>query len=255
MRIIAGIVLMFSLPAAAAECVASSGPQATPLVELFTSEGCSSCPPADRWLATLGAAARGRVVPLAFHVGYWDDLGWKDPYADARFTARQKEYARRGGAGGVYTPEVVVGGRELRDWYREESFEERIGQIQRLPARAAIEIRSRPRPGGGVIAVVTAQSSAPARDLALVTVATQDGLASQVSAGENRGAHLRHDFVVRDLVVMRGFASKGGAAGASALAEFPLRAPAAKMSVVAFVQDVRTGEVLQSLATPFCSAP
>jgi hypothetical protein len=254
MRLLAAIVIMLAIPAGAAECVAVSASHSVPLVELFTSEGCSSCPPADRWLAALGAAARGRVVPLAFHVGYWDDLGWKDPYADARFTERQRQYARLAGARGVYTPEVVMAGRELRDWYREASVEERIAQIQGTPARAAIEIRSRARPGGGVIAVVSARASVPARDLALVTVAAQDGLASQVSAGENRGAHLRHDFVARDLVT-RAFATRDGGGEASALAEFPLRSAGARMSLVAFVQDLRTGEVLQSLATPFCAAP
>ncbi len=89
---------------AAAACEAASGPQRALLVELFTSEGCSSCPPADRWLSGLaGAARRGDVVPLAFHVDYWDDLGWRDPYARRRFSRRQREAARARAERTVFT--------------------------------------------------------------------------------------------------------------------------------------------------------
>src|SRR6185295_14714294 len=81
------LFLMNITSSATAECTVRSGPTTAALVELYTSEGCSSCPPADRWLATIGQSARDRAfVPIAFHVAYWDYLGWKDPYADMRFT-------------------------------------------------------------------------------------------------------------------------------------------------------------------------
>lgn len=80
------------------------------VVELYTSQGCSSCPPADAFLAKL--AARDDVIPLALHVDYWDYIGWKDAFADPRFTARQKAYAIAAGRRSVYTPQMIVGGRE-----------------------------------------------------------------------------------------------------------------------------------------------
>lgn len=99
---------------AGASCSATSPVTAGHLVELYTSEGCSSCPPADRWLRNL--PARDDVVALAFHVDYWDYLGWRDRFADSRFTDRQRAMAARAGSGTVYTPEVALDGREWRRW-------------------------------------------------------------------------------------------------------------------------------------------
>ena len=82
------------------------------VVELFSSQGCSSCPPADRWASTLkGPAAQGRVVVQAFHVGYWDYIGWKDPFADAAWTQRQRQYSRALRTTQIYTPQMVIGGK------------------------------------------------------------------------------------------------------------------------------------------------
>ena len=107
---------MFPL-VSAAECVTRSGPATAALVELYTSEGCSSCPPADRWLSQLKPAAeKGTVVPVAFHVTYWDYIGWRDAFADERHTARQRARAGASGARYVYTPQVVLGGRDFRGW-------------------------------------------------------------------------------------------------------------------------------------------
>ncbi len=92
---------------------ASSGPAV--LVELFTSQGCSSCPPADRLLGALPGEVDGvQVLPLAFHVDYWDDLGWRDPFSSAEWTARQNRYAHALGAGRIYTPQLVVHGQGRR---------------------------------------------------------------------------------------------------------------------------------------------
>ncbi|MBN8509702.1 MAG: DUF1223 domain-containing protein [Burkholderiales bacterium] len=101
------------LPAAAVTCERSAAARPPLVVELYTSEGCSSCPPADRWLSTL--KGREDVLPLAFHVGYWDRLGWVDRFATQATTARQYALARALGASNVYTPQVVVQG---RDWRR-----------------------------------------------------------------------------------------------------------------------------------------
>src|SRR5436190_20679539 len=97
-------------------CSAASTRQVPPVVELYTSEGCNSCPPADRWLSALKADPS--VVALAFHVDYWDRLGWKDRFASAAFTARQASQQASNGARFSYTPQVVVDGRDRTDWSR-----------------------------------------------------------------------------------------------------------------------------------------
>src|SRR5258706_12666100 len=100
-------------------CTATSGATVPAVVELYTSEGCDSCPPADRWVASLkDEAARGKVIPLAFHVDYWDYLGWKDPFGDPVYSARHREAASRGGAKVIYTPQVLLDGREFQQWRR-----------------------------------------------------------------------------------------------------------------------------------------
>ena len=98
---------------AASTCSAQAG-AATTVVELYTSEGCSSCPPADRWLSTL--KNRPDVVALAFHVNYWDQLGWPDRFASAAFTERQRQLMAPSGSRYVYTPQVIANGQDWRGW-------------------------------------------------------------------------------------------------------------------------------------------
>jgi len=111
---IAAILAMIS--AAHAACSADSAPTRPHLIELYSSEGCSSCPPADGWLRTLHLGAD--VVPLEFHVDYWDGLGWRDRFSSARYTKRQNEQARRDGGTTIFTPQVVLDGHNWSGWYR-----------------------------------------------------------------------------------------------------------------------------------------
>ena len=109
--------------AIAAECRVASGPGTAALVELYTSEGCSSCPPADRWLSAFAKTPRdASVVPIAFHVQYWDSLGWKDRFGDPRYTDRQEAEGKLNGARFVYTPQVVLGGHDFPGWHSDGSF-------------------------------------------------------------------------------------------------------------------------------------
>ncbi|MDP2640606.1 MAG: DUF1223 domain-containing protein [Betaproteobacteria bacterium] len=121
-------------PAAFAACDARSGPKTAALVELYTSEGCSSCPPADRQLSRLRQMLdpAAEVVPLALHVGYWDYIGWKDPYAQAAFGERQSGLVRAGQQNTVYTPQFFVGGTELRSW--RGGLRDQVRQLNALPA-------------------------------------------------------------------------------------------------------------------------
>ena len=213
------------------------------MVELYTSEGCSSCPPADRWLSGLAAAASsGRVVPLAFHVNYGDYIGWKDAVASQRATERQRAIQKAAAARYVYTPQVVLAGRDYTGW-RSSTWAEAIEAVQRRPARASIELTVRTDPARGIeVASVAEATHAGADDLIVLVAATQNGLASRVTAGENRGERLAHDFVVRDFTVHRGLGS------ATAMFRAAPGWILEHMSVAAFVQDTRNGEILQAVS-------
>src|SRR5262249_42108622 len=129
---IGAVLAAFALPvsATAGTCRALSPAQTVAVVELYTSQGCSSCPPADRWLAALPQhVGAERAIPLSLHVGYWDYIGWKDPFAQRSFNARQSALATQNG-GVAYTPEVFVGGAELRDWRSSRAFDRAVETVQ-----------------------------------------------------------------------------------------------------------------------------
>ena len=187
---------------AAPKCSARSAATVTPVVELYTSEGCNSCPPADRWLSTLKAEAP--VVALAFHVDYWDRLGWKDRFASPAFTQRQAEQQRSSGARFSYTPQVMIDGADRPDW----------------PGAAIVGVRPRPvatvdaqlvRDGNRITAAVTPRAGAPTR-LAAYWAVTEQAHVSAVKAGENEGVTLHHDFVVRDYRAVAAWATQPDAA-------------------------------------------
>lgn len=169
-------------------CSASSGDAVTPVIELYTSEGCSSCPPADRWLSAF--KGRSNVVALAFHVDYWDRLGWKDRFASARFTQRQVEQLPVNGARFAYTPQVVVNGHDRKDWPR------LAVPGGRDVSTVSIQLS---RDGDRVSAKVVAGIKAPPR-LSAYWALTESNHRTVVRAGENDGATLAHDFVVREWV-------------------------------------------------------
>lgn len=159
------------------------------LLELYTSEGCSSCPPADRWLSELKDDPRlwQAVVPVAFHVDYWDYIGWPDRFASPRFSARQKSHARAGRVGSVYTPAFVLGGKEWRSWFFQRVLkvdtEETVGPL-------SIELNH------DRVSAHFDPLSPPARPLELHIAVLGFDLETEVKAGENHGKTLKHDFVV-----------------------------------------------------------
>jgi hypothetical protein len=237
---------------APAECAAKSGPGTAALVELYTSEGCSSCPPADEWLRKLPAAGfgPGQVVPLALHVDYWDYIGWKDPFASPAFSGRQRELAGIARGRVVYTPQVLLDGRDYRAWPSGARFGDDIRAINARPARAGLALSLRePRPGSlevhasGVVPRLEDRA-----DAVLYVAAYENGLSNRITAGENRGATLHHDFVVREWwgpVAL-------DAAGATEVVRRVTAGGVTRGGVAAFVQSRRTGEVLQALALPAC---
>ncbi len=169
----------------AASCSAQSTLRSTPVIELYTSEGCSSCPPADRWITR--AASTPDVVALAFHVDYWNDLGWVDRFASAAFTQRQAQQRAVNGARFSYTPQVVINGIDRPDWPQAT-----------LPARTETAVQiTLARSGSQYAATVQANAPSPAR-LAAYWAVTENRHLSVIRAGENHGITLTHDHVVRE---------------------------------------------------------
>lgn len=178
--------------AAAAPQQFVSPPTQDRLIELFTSEGCSSCPPADRWFSQLQQDPRlwREIVPVAFHVDYWDDLGWKDRFASPAYSLRQRRYAQGAGLSQVYTPGLLVGGREWQGWFRDPQLKlppARDVGVLTLTVDADHQgiVRFQPAAGGGNLT-------------ASIAVLGFD-LVTAVKAGENSGRQLHHDFVVLGL--------------------------------------------------------
>lgn len=161
------------------------------VVELFTSQGCSSCPPADRLLTAIAAGASDRpVIALAFHVDYWNDLGWRDPFSSSTATERQEMYARALGRG-LFTPQVVVNGRAHVVGSRRGEVERALAAAKPVPSMSANASIA-----GDVLRI---RADAPTGTRAMAAV-FEDDLETEVRFGENRGEHLRNDRVVRALV-------------------------------------------------------
>jgi hypothetical protein len=239
-------------PARGGTCTAKSGESTLPLVELFTSEGCDSCPPADRWLTAQFPA--GRPAPaatvLAFHVDYWDRLGWKDRFASPRYTERQYAEAHAAGATFVYTPQVLVQGRDAA--WRGGAVAGQLATASARPARATITLDvDQAAPGSlKVRATVAIADPALRRNAALWLAWTDSGLSSEVKAGENRGVRLAHDHVVRS---WSGPFAPGGNGAIDAVATLARPAEAGQSpALVAVVQDTKSGDVLQTLTLPAC---
>ena len=180
---------------AATACTVTSGATVPVVVELYTSEGCDSCPPADRWLSkTITERSKDAAfIPLAYHVDYWDYIGWKDPFAQPAFTQRQSALAASGRATGVYTPQIFVNGKDDRSW---------TGGAARLAAagRASVKfsVAANWKSEGTALTLgVSGKLAELIPGVRLRYAVTENGLISAVKAGENRGVTLHHDAVVR----------------------------------------------------------
>lgn len=238
---------------AAAACTEVSGEHRVPVLELYTSEGCDSCPPADGWVSKLSSRGLGpdRMVVLGFHVDYWDKLGWRDPFAQRVFSDRQRAANARNGARFVYTPQLLLDGKDYRPGFGRDDIADRIAAMNRHKAGAAITLRLEPSAGGHLTAEGTITVVETSRRAQAYLALYEDRLSSQVTAGENRGKRLNHDFVVRALV--------GPYAGESGhklqfrhVFSLTPNWKASDLSVAAVVQEPGTGAVLQALAMRVC---
>lgn len=165
-----------------------SGGQRTQMIELYTSEGCNSCPPAEAFLNGYVKDPQlwKRIIPLALHVDYWDYLGWKDRYASAAHSQRQRDYARWLHMNTVYTPALFVNGSPWRNW--------RWGRLPAVDERPAGELVA--RLSGRQLQADYTPVTEDGHDLELHVAVLGMGLVSQIQAGENRGRTSVHEFVV-----------------------------------------------------------
>jgi hypothetical protein len=251
MRIMRHLGWLSAVALTMASLAAHAAPSTPIVVELFTSEGCSDCPPADTLLEKLAAAqpvAGAEIIALGEHVDYWDRLGWKDRFSSAALTSRQKGYQTRFGTESIYTPQMVVDGRA-----------EFVGSDANA-ARKAIE-KASTRPHGQIrIDIASAAVHVTASDLPpvsrgdradIVLMITERGLTTDVKRGENHGKLLAHAPVVRYLASIGEIAegARGGNASPAVSLEPDWRLD--RLSAVAFVQERHGRGILAAASVPF----
>ncbi len=210
------------------------------VVELFTSEGCSSCPPAEAFVGDLTREARasgGRVYTLAFHVDYWDYLGWKDPFGDAAHTKRQQGYAQALRAGNVYTPQMIVNGADAFVGSDRDKGRQAIEAALGLPAAVRLALNVEPAPEGVKVGY---ELNALGKTVLLNVALLERGLVTAVGRGENAGRTLHHENVVR---VFKSLPLTGDAQGSLSL--FPPKLfKSEHASVIAFAQDPKSYRIV-----------
>ncbi len=242
-------------PALGIECTAKSGERRVALLELYTSEGCNSCPPLDEWVSKLPSKGftSDRIVPLAFHVDYWNYLGWRDVFSQTNFTERQRQTAHINGSTFIYTPQLVLNGRNYRSGILWDGTSERIKEINQQKPRADISL-TLSMPAAGQLHVsgeIMVRGALERRNAQAYLALYENNLSNDVKAGENNGRTLHHDFVVRELVGPISIDQQGNA---RLQQKFNLK-PGWKLQdsgVVVFVQNDRSGDVLQALALAAC---
>lgn len=229
----------------------SSDSQQTTLIELYTSEGCSSCPPADEWLSELKSDSDlwKDFVPVAFHVDYWDWIGWKDEFAKPAYGERQKSYKSHGNARSVYTPGFFANGQEWREFFQQRSktrppkTSEKTGRLRAEIVGDRLTLRFTPSE-----AFLSDHHEAPLKGHIALLEFEQSNL---VKWGENIGKRLHHDFVVTHLISLTMKPDKGTNQGYSAtmMPGNDMKAWLAKpgkKAIAFWISDSNTLEVFQS---------
>ncbi len=237
-RLRPALLQLLLLPAMAGSAAAKdlhfqSGENPARLVELYTSEGCSSCPPAEAWLSRLknNEALWKEFVPVAYHVDYWDRLGWRDRFSSPQFTNRQRNYALKLRSESVYTPEVILQGREWRDWSGAS-----LPAVEKKPAGVlSVTVTDSNQ---AIINYKPADSPSGKKWQAHVAI-LGSGIRSNVRAGENSGRQLEHDFVVlNDRTVP--LKAEGGTARAEVKLERNILADVPREALAVWVSEEST---------------
>ena len=241
------IALTGALSGAAGHSMAAGNLPRVALLELYTSEGCNSCPPTDRWVSSLPRPwlVPQQLVVLAFHVDYWNDLGWQDRFSQRRFTERQRALVRTNGLRTAYTPQLVLNGRDFRDT---AGIETQVARSDAQAPRIHLALHAA-KMDSKIKASVLVNPAAPATHgpMQLYVAIYENNLESEVQAGENRGRRLRHDYVVRTLL---GPVTVAADRPTRWEQQIPLAAEwkIADLGLAAFVQSAGSGEVYQATA-------
>ncbi|MHC5113955.1 MAG: DUF1223 domain-containing protein [Planctomycetota bacterium] len=226
-------------PAPPASRPAPSSAAGVAVVELFTSEGCSSCPPAEKVANKITRRARADGAPvyvIAFHVDYWDRLGWPDRFASATFTERQNRYARAMSSNRVYTPQMIVNGTKGFVGSDGKRASQEIAKARTKAAPAKVTV-TRPRRRGDEVSVrVGVDTKRDGEHLVVNVAVVEDGLATDVTRGENAGRRLEHDAVARAFVTIPLAELPDG----DVTVPIPHNLVTARAAVIAYVQDTRT---------------
>jgi len=207
-KIVAAILLTALSASAQANFIQfQNAPERTALLELYTSDGCSSCPPAEAWLSGLRDSPRlwKDFAPVAFHVDYWNYLGWKDAWSSAEYSERQRAFAQLWHSENIYTPELVLNGKEWHNWFTGKNGPKSDGE------RAGILTVTATATNRWLVSFVQEKPTGAPYEIHAALLA--GGIVSEVKAGENKGRRLNHDFAVVNLVQIGMTMSNGVAKG------------------------------------------
>lgn len=244
--IIACLLFQMGCNVNANEDLVSSGDTKNAIIELYTSEGCSSCPPAEAWLSQTGRLEQypeAELIPLAFYVDYWDYLGWKDPYAHPDYSMRQKMHQINGGIRTLYTPQLILNARELRP---ATTLPERFAVERSLKASLQLDLRVDEQADNLQVNLKSMPlETLLSNDEGLFFVVTENNIVSRIDAGENHGRTLTHDYVVREFIgPMKIDITQDSSI--DQLIEINPDWNLDEIAVVAFVQTMK-GEILQAV--------
>jgi hypothetical protein len=227
-------------------CKATSGTTITPVVELYTSEGCSSCPPADKWLSTLKSKANvaNPAVIQAFHVNYWDYIGWPDRFATPAHTNRQRQISTWNKQNGIYTPQMVLNGGDWRGWGGIGPFNAAVPATKTVAISSINLTQTGADQFEAAVSPVAGTNDAAPTWSAYWTI-TEHGHITKVKAGENSGETLLHDFVVRQYTPVGDYS---GATPQKLILRGVARTPGHERQVNLVVFDPKTGKTIQAVS-------
>ena len=227
---------------------AKSAEHRVALLELYTSEGCSSCPPAEEWLKAFPkyGLTTDKVIPLAMHVTYWDYIGWEDPYAQERFDQRQRVIARSNRQNSVYTPQLVLNGEDFRGY---RTIEKTLNHVNGQDALYDLTLNAE-KDGLSLALDLDAKPiiNVDESTVSIYIAVYENGLLSDVEDGENEGQLLQHERVVRRL--MGPLMPESGQQNIQQNLKLDSSWREGNLGLVAFVEDRRTGYILQAVDLP-----